>query len=189
MPGPVLVLGGTEILRPAVDTLLASGRAVIVVSRSAARLAQLPAGVSGVIGDLDDPAGLAAVLARLPDRPAGALAYLPGDRAAALAGLTVLRRAVAGPLVAVLTSAVAAPGEGEPAGAVDLAGLARGLVAAAGPGRAGVRVLVLGWVAPTERSPARWHTPAEISAGALAGLGDPAPRRLGVLRPWAQRPG
>lgn len=183
------MIGGTGILRPAVEALVAADRAVTVLSRSRARLAELPTGVAGVLGDLDDPGGLSAALAGLPDRPAAAVAYLPGGRAFAVAGLTVLAGAVAGPLVAVLTSAVAAPDEREPAGAADLARLARELALPAGSGAAGVRVLVLGWVPPADGSPARWHTPAEISAGALAGLSDPTPRRLGVLRPWAQRPG
>lgn len=182
------MIGGTGILRPAVEALVAAGRAVTVLSRSPARLAQLPTGVAGVLGDLDDPGGLSAALARLPDRPAAAVAYLPGGRAVAVAGLTVLGGAVAGPLIAVLTSAVAAPDAREPAAGADLAALAGELAASAGPGAA-VRVLVLGWVPPADGSPARWHTPAEISAVALAGLSDPTPRQLGVLRPWAQRPG
>lgn len=182
---PVLVVGGTGVLRPAVESLVAAGRAVTVLGRSAARLAQLPAGAVGVVGDLDDPDGLAAVLTGLPDRPGAALAYLPGDRTAAVVGLTVLGRAVAGPLVAVLTSAVAAP-VGQPPGAVDLPALASELAVA---GTASPHLLVLGWVPPAVGTAARWHTPAEISAGALAALGDRAPRQLGVLRPWAQRPG
>ena len=58
----VLVVGGTGILRPAVDALLAGGVAVTVLSRSSERLEELPPGVRGVVGDLDDPVGLARAL-------------------------------------------------------------------------------------------------------------------------------
>ncbi len=229
----VLVVGGTGILRPAVDALLAAGREVTVLGRSADRLAALPPAAAGVLGDLDDPAALAAVLAAAstaagrPNRFGACLAYLPAvadltrsvpadpadgaDRSddpgradlAGLAALRALRAAVDGPLVAVLTSAVAAPPAADDPAAV-LAALARRLADPATPA-ADLRLLLLGWAGPTPGAskpaepsgaseaseapgPARWHTPAEISAAALAVLRDPAPARLGVLRPWADRP-
>jgi hypothetical protein len=185
----VLVIGGTGILRPAVEALLRDGRAVTALSRSEDRLAQLPTGVCRLRGDLADPAGLRAALATLPVPPVAALAYLPGSPAAVRAAVTVLRPAVAGPVLAILTSGVAAPGPDGRSADPDLAAVVAGLDPG-GPGE--LHVLVLGWVPPSAAGPARWHTREEISAAALAALAaldDPRPRRLGVLRPWTQRPG
>lgn len=219
MTSRVLVVGGTGILRPAVDALLAAGREVTVLGRSPERLAALPPAVTGVVGDLGHPDALAAALAAAaggrPDRFTAGVAYLPAvtdlarsgpadrtglidrDRPAeptGLAALRVLRGAVDGPLVAVLTSAVAAPPAADDPAAV-LGALVRRLVEAGTPAQ-DLRLLVLGWAVPTPApstpseppGPVRWHTPAEVSAAALAVLGDPAPARLGVLRPWADRP-
>jgi uncharacterized protein YbjT (DUF2867 family) len=73
----ILVLGGTgRVGSAAIDTLLAAGRNVRTISRSAERLALLPAGVEGVVADLDDPeslkpafAGVEAVLVSLLVHP------------------------------------------------------------------------------------------------------------------------
>lgn len=185
MTGAVLVVGGTAILRPAVVALRAAGRVVAVLSRSRDRLVALPAGTAGVVGDLADPAGLAPVLAA-PGHLSAGLAYLP-DAAGAegVPALAVLRAAVDGPLVVILTTAAAAAGPERP---VDLdaiaANLRRRLVAAGD-----LRLLLLGWRPMRTGAPARWHTPAEISAAALECLDDPTPRLLGVVRPWTDRPG
>lgn len=200
--GGVLVVGGTAILRPAVDTLLAGGRRVAVLSRSRERLQRLPPTVLGVLADLDEPAALARALRDVP-RSQACLAYLPGAGAAAAAAvrtvpavpwaLGVLRAAVAGPLVAVLTSAAAAP----PVEASAVPPQLRQRLEQDGAPAGDLRVLVLGWTASRPGVPPRWHTPAEISRAALDCLDGPdcldcldgrGPRVLGVLRPWADRP-
>ncbi|WP_457101906.1 hypothetical protein [Microbacterium sp. P5_E9] len=43
----------------------------------------------------------------------------------------------------------------------------------------------LGWTSAAEH---RWHTPEEVSDTALATLADGAPRTLGAVRPWSDRP-
>lgn len=45
--------------------------------------------------------------------------------------------------------------------------------------------LQLGW---TAGGTPRWHTPAEVSDAALGVLADGAPRTLGTVRPWSDRP-
>ena len=196
--GRVLVVGGTAILRPAVVTLTAAGRPVVVLSRSRDRLTGLPAGASGIVGDLEDPPALERALAGLL-RSAAGLAYLPDAAGpSGTSSLAVLRNAVAGPLVVVLTSAAAAAGPAP----VDLAAVRENLagrLSGAGTAPGDLRLLLLGWRAATAASATpgadavvgitRWHTPAEISAAALACLADPAPALLGVVRPWSARPG
>jgi len=205
----VLVVGGTGILRPAVDVLLARGIAVTVLSRSEARVEALPPGVRGVVGDLDDPASLARALRSSRPAAGACLAYLPGAvpspvsadglvaasaggtdglRTASAGGpdraLAVLRAAVPGPLVAVLPSAAAAP----PTVIADVQPALAARLAVAGVPAGELRVLLLGWAAPTA-GPTRWHSPAEVSRAALECLDDPSTRVLGVVRPWADRPG
>ena len=78
--------------------------------------------------------------------------------------------------IAVLTSAHGAPGSSTAA--------RRAAVAA----DAGTGVLLLGWA--LEDGVARWHTPEEISGGALQLLPVPglAEAVLGTLEPWSDRP-
>jgi uncharacterized protein YbjT (DUF2867 family) len=57
----ILVIGATgNVGRPTIAGLLAKGASVRALSRSAEKLAALPAGVEGVIGDLETGAGLEA---------------------------------------------------------------------------------------------------------------------------------
>ncbi len=57
----ILVIGATgNVGRPTVESLLAKGEAVRCLSRSADKVASLPAGASGVVGDTEDGSGLAA---------------------------------------------------------------------------------------------------------------------------------
>lgn len=48
-------------------------------------------------------------------------------------------------------------------------------------------VLQLGWT-QGGNEPARWHTPAEVSAAVLEVLDDGRARTLGEIRPWERRP-
>ena len=155
----VLVIGATGILRSAVESLIARGRAVVAVGRDRAELAVLAAacgpGVHPVPVDARVPADLAVALhgAKID----GALVY---DPAVSRASCPVLSRLVDGPIVHLLTSAVAAPAAGSNApchlddAAIDPAASAAPFVR-----------LVLGW---TEQR--RWHTPTEVSAAAIAML-------------------
>jgi len=164
------VVGGTGILRPAAAALARTGVAVTVAARGARAAA--PAGTHPAAADVRDPVGLAAALdAAIAARgPLGlALVYAPAAPAAAQAALAAR---VPGLLVHVLTSEWAAPGRDR---------TARDAWAAAGPGA--TKRLVLGWRG------ARWHTPAEVSAAALAlALGAGHEATLGAVRPWAARP-
>ncbi|HEX4812264.1 MAG TPA: hypothetical protein VFV66_05875 [Nonomuraea sp.] len=183
MPPHVLVIGGTGILAPAVETLAERGTVVSVVSRSAARVAALRDGlaaaagarVNGVIADVTGPPALAAAL----DEAAGtcgpiglALVYQPF--APPEAWDTLVPR-VNDLLVAVLVSAYAAEDAPSPP-------LRDGR-----HGRLLVRYLLLGW--HRDADGVRWHTPEEVSAAAV-GVAD---RRfsavLGAVRPWTERPG
>ncbi|MGE6737182.1 hypothetical protein, partial [Streptomyces sp. NPDC059900] len=112
----------------------------------------------------------------------GAVVYAPAVPPGTVARL--VRPVVAGPLVLLVTSEWAAPGRpGTDAGPWT----PNALPAEARSGAAG-RLLVLGWHG--EGRTARWHTPQEISAAALALLDAPAGRdtALGALRPWSARP-
>lgn len=60
----ILILGGTgKVGLAAIRELAGSGERLRTISRSAERLAALPAGVEGVVADLDDPASLPGVFA------------------------------------------------------------------------------------------------------------------------------
>lgn len=60
----ILVIGATgNVGRPTVAALLAKGESVRALSRSEEKLAALPEGVEGVIGDLEDGSGLDAAFA------------------------------------------------------------------------------------------------------------------------------
>jgi hypothetical protein len=170
----VLVLGGTGILRPAADALTQLGWLVTAVGTGAR-----PAGAGQRLLSLDarDVPALAAALdddVREGGRYAAAIVYAP------VTGWPALEAVAAhtdGTLVDVLTSGVAAPD-------ADAAPVAR---RAEVPGPASVRQLLLGW---TEQPPIRFHTPQEVSDGALALLQQDGSARatLGVVRPWSDRP-
>ncbi|MFD7987021.1 hypothetical protein ACFV4M_27085 [Kitasatospora indigofera] len=193
-PGHVLVVGATGVLRPAAAELARRGHRVSALARRPGPLARLAREWGGAGGAARARArgrgrpGAGGAAAAPPPRPGppapglpellaaarhaagpftGALLYCPDAPAEAVAGLL---RAVGtgGPAVLLLTSAWAAPGAGQP------------------PFPA-ARRLLLGWAAGPGGP--RWHTPAEISAGALARFeGPPGDGLLGVVRPWAERP-
>jgi hypothetical protein len=178
-----LVVGGTRILRPAVGVLAAGGQLLSVVARTGADLDLLAlepsvhGRVHGVPVDHGDAGALAAALdgsiaARGPF--AAALVYMPS---APPASWRVLAERTAGARrIAVLTSAHGAPG--------STTATRRAAVAA----DAGTGVLLLGWA--VEDGVARWHTPEEISGGALQLLPVPglAEAVLGTVEPWSDRP-
>jgi hypothetical protein len=147
------------------------GVPVTVVARGARDDAR--AGLHGAPVDVRDAAAFAATLdgAIAARGEIGlALAYLPWAPAEAQRALAAR---VPGLLVHVLTSEWAAPGR------------TRAERDAWAPDGAGAtRRLTLGWHA------GRWHTPAEVSAAALALARGGAPEAtLGTLRPWSDRPG
>lgn len=198
MGGRILVVGATGILRPAVASLVAQGWTVYALARSAAELAVLAhasdassVAVVPVAVDYTDVTALRAALqaalgAALPDSVGGidaALIYAPAAGAETLA---VLRRAVAGQTVELLTSAAAEPAhavdperrvaaDAEP---FDLAALAQPV-----PSPGEWWRLVLGW-----RPDRTWHSPAEISGAALRALQEQRNAVLGRVRPWSDRP-
>lgn len=112
----------------------------------------------------------------------GALVYAPAAHPGTLAELVC--PVVAGPVVLLVTSEGAAPSR---TGTDSQVWPLNGLPTAARSEEAS-RLLVLGWHGQGHM--ARWHTPQEISAAALALLDAPAGRdaALGRLRPWASRP-
>ncbi|MEV0845068.1 hypothetical protein AB0J21_04120 [Streptomyces sp. NPDC049954] len=191
-PGPaaghVLVVGATRVLRPAVGTLAARGASVTAVARTAGELDALARESPGDVRPLAADATADDFGARLrraggPAGFTGALVYAPALPPRAVTG-QVAASLDAGPLVLILTSEWAAPGNGAPASAAWAPHL---LPAGARPGDA-CRPLVLGW---RGTGPAvRWHTPEEISAAALALLDDPrgTDAVLGEVRPWTARP-
>ena len=154
----VLVVGGTGILRPAAERLVAAGHDVTSVSRS---VGNMPLGVHAITVDAQDSGALGAALG---DRKwDSAVVYTP---ATSLESLDLLRDAVHGTFVTVATSSAAAPSLGNP------------------PLQAGE--LVLGWhPSPTG---ARWHTAGEVSEAALQVLATSRSRVLGVISPWGDRP-
>jgi hypothetical protein len=161
---PVLVVGATGILRPAVRSLSAAGRHVVAVARSAGDLHQLAVEVRGVVPlaqDCLDPDALGGALSVMGLEVRAGIAYCPAADRAVLRGLAAV---VGGPLVHLLPSAWAAPGGRRPR--------------VRGP------VLQLGWTG----DPPRWHTPDEVSAAALAVLASGDDAVLGRVRPWTDRP-
>ena len=176
--GVVLGIGATGILRPAVASLLARDAPVVAVARDATALAAV-AGATGAnvtvrAVDARDAAALARSLVGL--RVNGAIAY---DPAVSADSWTVLARLVEGPVVQVVTSSAADPSRPRHA-----------------PPPYPFTRLVLGWTAQ-----GRWHTPAEVSAAAVAVLtqAELNPTRsawahaqndavLGRVRPWSERP-
>lgn len=165
------MVGGTGILAPAAAALARTGAQVTIVARGARNDPR--AGLFGAPADVRDPAALARALdVAIAARGAFglALAYAPWAPAPAQAALAAR---VPGLLVHVLTSEWAAPGR------------SRAERDAWAPDGAGTtRRLTLGWRA------GGWHSPAEVSAAALAlALGAAPEATLGAIRPWADRPG
>ncbi|GJF34600.1 hypothetical protein KNE206_73000 [Kitasatospora sp. NE20-6] len=177
--GHVLVVGATGVLRPAAVALAGRGHRVSALARRAGPLADLARecgdAVRPLAADVRDP-GLPDALDTVADALGpftGALLYCPAAPAGAVSGM-LGRVGGGGPAVLLLTSAWAAPEAGEMPFPE-------------------ARRLLLGW-ADGPGGP-RWHTPAEISTGALrlfdtgrAGLGAPGAAVLGSVRPWTERP-
>ncbi|QKW17768.1 hypothetical protein HUT16_00670 [Kitasatospora sp. NA04385] len=167
------MVGATGVLRPAATALVRRGHRVSALARRPGPLADLARECGDALrplaADVADP-GLPEALdaARRAAGPfTGARLYRPDAPAGAVARLL---RAVGagGPAVLLLTSAWAAPDAGQP------------------PFPA-ARRLLLGWAAGPGGP--RWHTPEEISAGALARFdGPPGDAVLGAVRPWPERP-
>ena len=91
-----------------------------------------------------------------------ALVYRP---AVSEESLAFLQSTTSGRCVVILTSEAADPVLGEVSVGAD--------------------ILLAGW---TVSDRPRWHTAAEVSDAALEVLGDGAPRILGTVRPWCNRP-
>jgi len=161
----VLVVGASGILAPAA-TQLASAEGSHGAVTGIGRVRPMPAGVEAITVDAQDAGALTRALGER--RWARAIVYAP---AVTDASLPVLRAAVDGPVVLVLTSAAVAPLPDAPE------------VPAPAPAP---WTLQLGWASGA--AGARWHTPEEISAAALLVLRDGQGRTLGSVRPWAERP-
>ncbi|WP_367048401.1 hypothetical protein [Streptomyces sp. Je 1-332] len=116
----------------------------------------------------------------------GALVYASAMPPGTLAEL--VRPVVAGPVVLLVTSEWAAPSHTN----TDSEAWLPNVLSAAASSGAVSRLLVLGWHGHGRGHghTARWHTPQEISAAALALLDAPADQDavLGRVRPWASRP-
>ncbi|UQX88218.1 hypothetical protein M6D93_18305 [Jatrophihabitans telluris] len=177
MPAPVLVLGATGILRPAVVRLVEDGRTVVGVARSAPELAELAAVLGPRLipaaADYLDTQGLLRTLTAIVASFSAAVVYAPVADDETLA---VLRLLTDGPVVDLLVSEYAQPAPGADPAAFCLSEL---------PARQAApwRSLLLGWT-----SEGRWHTPEEISAAAVEVLATGQDTLLGVVRPWSTRP-
>ncbi|MEW2165664.1 hypothetical protein AB0912_22105 [Streptomyces sp. NPDC007084] len=186
-------MGATRVLRPAVATLVERGERVLAVSRTAADLELLGAECPGWVRTLaadcarpDFPSRLRRAVE--PAGLSGALVYAP---AASPHPTTRVPAGLLGgkPLVLILTSEVAAPkGRDDEEAAFGRGEPPHGLVPPEALQGVDVRPLVLGWCA--SGGAVRWHTPAEISAAALALLDarHSTGGLLGTVRPWADRP-
>jgi hypothetical protein len=179
-----LVIGGAGVLRPAALELLRAGHRVTVTARTQASIAALAdaAGshrgrLRGIAGDYEQAAALEPALIDAVDAAGPfelALVYMAAGAPVARAALAAHPAAT---VVDLLTSAHGAPG-------VDASARARYALR----GRERSVRLLLGWARDAGAS--RWHTPAEISAAALAARGAATDCELvlGVLRPWRDRP-
>lgn len=184
----VLVVGATRILRPAITALTGRQVPVVAVGRSARDLRELADEHTGRVTPLavDVTAdAFGAELRGAAERAplTGALVYAPAVHPGALAELVC--PVVAGPVVLLVTSEWAAPSR---TGTDSSQGWPFNGLPTRGRSEVASRLLVLGWHG--QGHVARWHTPQEISAAALALLDAPAGRDavLGRLRPWASRP-
>lgn len=164
---PVVVVGATRILRPAVERLVASATPVVGVARTRGDLTAMADGLGPGFTPLGVDATERAFAARIRVA-SGVVAYAPATGEPVL---QALRSVSAGPVVLVVTSGVAEPGP------VDW-------TVADLPPAPGVRRLVLGW------AQRRWHSPEEISSAALDLLAAESDedRVLGAVRPWQDRP-
>ncbi len=118
-----------------------------------------------------------ALRAALPGPFDAALVYAPF---AGQATLRVVRVAVVGPVVQLVTSAVAEPTHGdEPFDVAELPPPLRPSVASPGEWWR----VVLGW-----RPDRRWHSPEEISGAGLQSVVQRRDLLLGAVRPWSDRP-
>lgn len=181
----VLVIGATGILAPAVDALRNAGRNVVAVSRGTR---PEPEGVETVHVDAEDGVALSDALAGRAW--VDALVYAP---AVSDSSLEWLRAATRGRLVLVRTSAAADPRRGDlavPPGTLQLGWRdADADSASTGPEVTGAATAAGSGVPARHPPPTeRWHTPAEVSAAALAVLADGTARTLGSVRPWSDRP-
>ncbi|RII15621.1 short chain dehydrogenase [Streptomyces sp. YIM 130001] len=185
--GHLLIAGATGTLLPAVHRATARGDTVTALARNHAALRDLEGLTGGrarpLPRDYEAP-GLAAALADAArENPfTGALLYCP---LASPHTVRALCRAVPhGPVTLVLTSAHAAPADGEPA---DSPWSTARLPLDARP-TPGCRLLVLGW--RPETADRRWHTPEEISDAALRvqDAHEAHDAVLGQVRPWLSRP-
>ena len=174
--GPVLVIGATGILLPAVLSLSAAGLDVVAVGRDDRKLAPLAAATSVVTinGDLHDASALEATLRNARIEPAGAIIYSADASATELRKIGAL---VNGPRLYVLASQFGAPPGDDQQGVVDSEALDQTLHGC---------VLILGWAA-TPSGP-RWHSPDEVSSAALEHFRARSSGTLGTVRPWSQRP-
>ena len=166
-----MIVGATRILRPAVEVLVARGSPVVALARTQSDLDQLrashPDAIDTVAVDYTDSKDLADMLA---GPYLAGLIYAPHADERTWA---VLRRHVHGPVVEIVTSAAAAPADGEP---FELA-----MVASPEPQR---HRLLLGW-----RPDGAWHSPGEVSSAAVDVLVSRRDAQLGSVRPWSARPG
>lgn len=141
------------------------------LARSSADLAGLAEQCDGVVQPVAvDYADVERLRSALTGPFDAALIYAPQASAAVSA---LLRAAVSGPLIELVTSAAAEPNtDDEP------------FDPAAQPSEAGQRwTVLLGW-----RADRTWHAPAEVSAAALRALDERRNVVLGLVRPWSDRP-
>lgn len=151
-------------------TLAKRGWTVAALARSGADLAALAEQCDGAVQPVAvDYADVERLRSALPGQFDAALVYAPQASAAVSA---LLRSAVSGPLIELVTSAAAEPAADEPFDFAALAGDARDRW-----------TVLLGW-----RADRTWHSPAEISAAALRALDERRNVVLGLVRPWSDRP-
>jgi hypothetical protein len=169
-----LVVGGTGILRPAVETLEGRGWQVTVLARGVTD--EPPHRFAAAVDAADAPAlGVALDDAISARGPFGlALVYAPFAPASSMAAIA---ERISSHLIYVLTTEWEAPG-------ADRA--ERDAWAPHGAGGLTQRV-TLGWTQGSEGP--RWHTPEEVSQAALDAI-ERSTREitLGTLRPWSDRP-
>lgn len=171
----MLVIGGTGMLRPAVDNLLVAGSRVIAVARRPFR--EAPAdGASGeyvpVVADWSDPATLAQRVADALSAPtvSKVIAWIHSPYQQGVTQALSPLLSADSIVVRLWGSAGADP---------------RDTLRKEGPilSHVDVRTVILGYQRDGQAK--RWLTDEEISDGALAALSDPqSPQVVGVLDPW-----
>ncbi|MDV6011960.1 hypothetical protein [Haloechinothrix sp. LS1_15] len=179
-PSPVLVVGGTGMLGPAVRTLARDGSLVLSVARRPERLGQVP-GVMPVTGDWARPDDLAeavaaAIAATGCGAPRGAITWVHSPHTAAVH--TAIARLLTRDAVVVNLRGSAGRDPSHDAAHVP--------DAFAQPRR--YRAVVLGFT-DTAGGGTRWLTHREISDAALRALNDEeAVQIVGRISPWSDRP-